>query len=631
MLAPGDMMANEQNISETKLDETVVDCATVQATPPSNAIEEQEYHPTDKVEVQELHPPPKLASLIDNLEVSVGFDFMMGSVGQDHINFDTSNEAFQERVDMMAIKENISDKKFLEMVDVGQLVDFATIQSSSSPNGIGDQNPHPTDMVEYLESHPTPKQASLIDNVEGITGHSVDRDFWLTLLGCSNRGWQPGADWAIAGPYFCAYVMRADVPFWPANGIKYLVPWTKVDRLPSARLSYVYLIRTSLGECEVHSYLGSGLKALNGPSFPPQRVHEDLFSQLPYYCRNLKLSNEGIVTHIQTNEQGRFEMLFVGFGIALAVGMDGNNQILPIPMGVTHGETGAFWTWFMNRLKECIGEVPNLCIISDRHPAIILACKTVFSNSFHGYCDRDSMMNCKFKGKKIREIASFDKWSRGYCPANRFNYMTSNSVESVNSLSSFVRKLLVTRLVEYFRVLLQRWYCDKRQKYEDTPADELTPWAAAKVKDMMLKSQSWRVNGIDALKIYQVFDNKSAHEVDCINFPCTCRKWKPFVLPCGHVCAVSRVCGLTNCNLWAQPWFMNSTLKDTYRELVYPLKVASTWEETNDLQQVLPPLMLKQPTGRPKNTNRLLSRGETPSQAGCGMCGIRGHNRNTCT
>ncbi|GKA31516.1 hypothetical protein Tco_0717821, partial [Tanacetum coccineum] len=36
----------------------------------------------------------------------------------------------------------------------------------------------------------------------------------------------PGDDWAIAGPYFYAFVMRGDVPFWPANGVKYLVPWT---------------------------------------------------------------------------------------------------------------------------------------------------------------------------------------------------------------------------------------------------------------------------------------------------------------------------------------------------------------------------------------------------------------------
>ncbi|GJR26294.1 hypothetical protein Tco_1102526 [Tanacetum coccineum] len=271
---------------ETNLDETVVDCATVQATLPPNAIEEHEYHPIDKVEVQELHPPPKPASLIYNFETCVGSDDMLGPVGEDQINFHTR-----------------------------------------------DQNPHPTNMVEYLEPHPTPKHASLIDNVKGkkivslqlncvnmelprssvkiftrlkrvskkgkfrqapytplpattpitkkkqskrcnmnfipmaslddddcpiiplkywvkaltthifpwsITGHNVDRDFWLTLLGCRNEGWlsdkhldiwcdlmwkfrQPGADWAIAGPYLCAYVMRADVPFWPANGIKYPV------------------------------------------------------------------------------------------------------------------------------------------------------------------------------------------------------------------------------------------------------------------------------------------------------------------------------------------------------------------------------------------------------------------------
>ncbi|GJT03622.1 transposase, MuDR, MULE transposase domain protein [Tanacetum coccineum] len=179
----------------------------------------------------------------------------------------------------------------------------------------------------------------------------------------------------------------------------------------------------------------------------------------------------------------------------VAARMDGNNQILPIAMGVIQGETGASWTWFMT----------------------------------------------------------------------------------------------------------------------DASDDELTPWAAAKVKDKMLKSLNWKVNDIDSLKVYQVFDNKSIQQVDCINFICTCRKWQLPGLPCGHVCVVSRVCGLTNCNLWAQPWFMNTTLKDTYRELVYPLKDVSMWEAPNDLQQVLPSVMVKQPARRPKNTNHILSKGEAPS------------------
>ncbi|GJW13046.1 transposase, MuDR, MULE transposase domain protein [Tanacetum coccineum] len=67
----------------------------------------------------------------------------------------------------------------------------------------------------------------------------------------------------------------------------------------------------------------------------------------------------------------------------LAVEMDGNNQIIPIATDVSQGETGPSWTWFLSKLKECIGEVPNLSIISDRHAAIKSACQAVFPNAFH--------------------------------------------------------------------------------------------------------------------------------------------------------------------------------------------------------------------------------------------------------
>ncbi|GKF37117.1 transposase, MuDR, MULE transposase domain protein, partial [Tanacetum coccineum] len=51
----------------------------------------------------------------------------------------------------------------------------------------------------------------------------------------------------------------------------------------------------------------------------------------------------------------------------VAVGMDGNNQIIPIATGVSQGETSESCTWFLRKLKDCIGEVPNLAIVSDRH------------------------------------------------------------------------------------------------------------------------------------------------------------------------------------------------------------------------------------------------------------------------
>ncbi|GKD95734.1 transposase, MuDR, MULE transposase domain protein [Tanacetum coccineum] len=156
------------------------------------------------------------------------------------------------------------------------------------------------------------------------------------------------------------------------------------------------------------------------------------FAQLPFYCYNLKRQNECTVTHIDTNDEGRFKMCFIGFSVAIksflcymrpliiidaahlketylgtnlvAVGMDGNNQIIPIVTGVSQGKTGKSWTWFLRKLKECIGEVPNLTIISDRHYAITLACNTVFPNSFHGYCCRHLMMNYGVQSDKYKEL-----------------------------------------------------------------------------------------------------------------------------------------------------------------------------------------------------------------------------------
>ncbi|GJZ58742.1 retrovirus-related pol polyprotein from transposon TNT 1-94 [Tanacetum coccineum] len=337
------------------------------------------------------------------------------------------------------------------------------------------------------------------------------------------------------------------------------------------------------------------------------------FSELPLYFHNLKMANEGTVTHIETDDEGRFKMCFVAFGFAIRsflthmrpllitdgahlkgiykgtnlvlVGMDGNNQIIPIAIGVTQGETGESWTWFFSKLRECIGEVPNLAIITDRHPTIIQSCNTVFPNAFHGYCCRHLMMNCKMKSEKLQAIywktckaytpeefqrritylrsfrpeaykkledAGFETWSRAMCPANRYNYMTSNSAESINNLTRHVRKAPVTKLMEWYRALLQKWYCDRREKYKG--------------------------------------------------------------IPCGHVIAVARVMGCTDCSELALGWFRKTTLYSTYQELVYPLGESSTRHCPDGLQVVKPPKMDFPKPGRPKKTDRIKSQGEEPIQ-----------------
>ncbi|GKA19849.1 transposase, MuDR, MULE transposase domain protein [Tanacetum coccineum] len=275
----------------------------------------------------------------------------------------------------------------------------------------------------------------------------------------------------------------------------------------------------------------------------------------------------------------------------IAVGMDGNNQIIPIATGVSQGETGESWTWFLSKLKDCIGEVPNLAIISDRHYAIILACKTVFPNSFHGFCCRHLMMNCGMQSERYKVLywktckayteqefdklmsdiqavrpdahyklveARIEKWSRAKCPVNRYNYMTSNIVESVNALTKEVRKMPITALMD--------WY-----------------------------------------NIYEVRDNKMINMVYLKKCECTCQRWQLSGLPCGHVCAISKVEALTNVNNLAKPWFLNSTIKATYEGIVYPVKDIPTWQTPNDLQVVLPPVMGNKLPSRSKNRDQIRS------------------------
>ncbi|GJV08271.1 transposase, MuDR, MULE transposase domain protein [Tanacetum coccineum] len=146
----------------------------------------------------------------------------------------------------------------------------------------------------------------------------------------------------------------------------------------------------------------------------------------------------------------------------------------------------------------------------------------------------------------------------------------------------------------------------------------------------MLKSANWTVRPVDHLKLFQVFNKLEVHQVDLVAFQCSCRKWKLSGLPCGHVCVVCRVSSLTNCNLWAKPWFKKTTLKSAYQEMVYPLKDPKKWQAPNDLQLVLPPVMIKRPAGIPKNKKRILSTNKSAMIPSCTRCGMEGHNRNGC-
>ncbi|PWA79016.1 transposase, MuDR, MULE transposase domain protein [Artemisia annua] len=295
------------------------------------------------------------------------------------------------------------------------------------------------------------------------------------------------------------------------------------------------------------------------------------FEKLPYYCRNLEKKNPDTVTKIKVDKEGRFEMLFISIGVALikviffmlshirtfrnhlrlmlrpmiiidgahlksdfyngvnllAVDMDGNNQTLPIAYGICQGEDGPRWTWFLEQLKMCKAyTIPEF----DSYLAMIQVDKP--------------------KAYKKLKDAQYSKWSRAHCVANRYNYLTSNSVESVNSLTRKARKLPVTMLMEFFRDLLQR--------------------------------------------------------------------------------CCSRFLNITDLGIFAEKWFKKSTYRATYEESINPVGDIKAWDTPAYVTPVLPPVLGKRSAGRPKNKDRIPSKGEIRRETYCTRCTKIGHSKDRC-
>ncbi|GJY65516.1 transposase, MuDR, MULE transposase domain protein [Tanacetum coccineum] len=385
----------------------------------------------------------------------------------------------------------------------------------------------------------------------------------------------------------------------------------------------------------------------------------EAFEMLPYYCYNLEQKNEGTITRIKTDEKGVFEMLFIAIGASIrtflnylrpvlmidaahlkglykgtnlvAVAMDGNNQIVPIAFGICKGETGPCWSWWMSVLRECIGDNPNLLIISDRHAAIALAVQNEFPLAFHAICCRHLMMNLSLKNKKRKDLfwkickaytredfaasmnllqivqpdaykklcdARPERWSRAHCPLIRYNYMTSNSVESVNACSVIYRKEPVLKLAETYRAMVQQWYYERR-----------------------------KLAGVNEYQ-YEVSDGQYIREVNLQAGTCECRKWQLSGIPCGHVIAVTRFLGLTDCVQYVSDWFKKPKYQGTYSESIHFLGNMQQWEFLQNIQKAIPPRMDNPQPGHPKNTKRIQSQGEEPRVIHCSRCTQAGHRRD---
>ncbi|KAH9694856.1 SWIM-type domain-containing protein [Citrus sinensis] len=284
-------------------------------------------------------------------------------------------------------------------------------------------------------------------------------------------------------------------------------------------------------------------------------------------------------------------------------------------------ENNDAWEWFMTKLHGVIGDRPELVFISDRCTAIKRAVLKAFHTAGHGVCFYHVKGNIKSKFRMSKAIwdqfepafinaakaygheefkrqleglwmlhsAAADylennvgtcNWARSEFEGRRYNILTTNIAESVNSLMREPRKFPVTHLVDHFRKTLQQWFYD-RKIVAESMSTRLTTWADEIVGERRILAERMTVRPV------------SQHRF--------------------HVLG-------------------GDSLVMAYAEPVEPVGDMTDWDIPEAIQEIRvnPPIEAPPPGRRPEL--RIPSIGEDVNRrtVRCGRCNQPGHNRKRC-
>ncbi|KAL0546066.1 hypothetical protein IC582_015971 [Cucumis melo] len=374
---------------------------------------------------------------------------------------------------------------------------------------------------------------------------------------------------------------------------------------------------------------------------------EESYNLLRRYGEALKFTNSGTIFHMELEDDRFFKYLFMAVGACVRGFL---NCIRPV-------------IWFLEKLKGAIGEVPNLGFVTDRKTCFAKGISSVFPSAFHGLCVQHLSQNLhdKYKNDTVatlfynasrtyrestfveawRHLLAFPngsgkylndvgiaRWSRVHCPGRRYNMMTTNIAESMNSILKEPRDLPIASFLENVRALLQRWFWERREEGIKVTST-LTKWAELVIQKKQEGALTMKVNPIDCYQ-FHVKDLDKEEVVNLQTKECTCKEFQAEQLPCSHAIAAAQDRNINVYSLCAN-YYSNECLLAAYAEAVYPVGNQSDWKTSEDYvhMTVLPPIVVKR-VGRPKK-KRIPSVGEAPKLHKCGRCKQIGHNRLTCT
>ncbi|CAN6906293.1 unnamed protein product [Brassica oleracea] len=174
-------------------------------------------------------------------------------------------------------------------------------------------------------------------------------------------------------------------------------------------------------------------------------------------------------------------------------------------------------------------------------------------------------------------------------PGERYNLMTMNIVESMNRALSNARGLNIVRILESIRVMMTRWFVERREDARLQPTT-LTRGAKKLLHGRVTAARLLTVQRIDDhhTEVTYGSSGESLHVLNLVERKCTCRRFECEKLPCVHAITAAEnmnVCRIFMCS----PYYNSAYLVSAYAESVMPVYSSQPIPKIVANQPCLPP------------------------------------------
>nr|XP_009760939.1 PREDICTED: uncharacterized protein LOC104213190 [Nicotiana sylvestris] len=165
-------------------------------------------------------------------------------------------------------------------------------------------------------------------------------------------------------------------------------------------------------------------------------------------------------------------------------------------------------------------------------------------------------------------------WARSCSPRQRYDMLTTNIVESMNSVLLEARELPILRMMTFIQVKLQRWFYERRNEAEGNFYN-VSCWVEEDLKKKIDLALTLNVFPVDSWHS-RVEEEGITFLVDLNKRTCDCFQFQFDELPCIHAIAAIAKRNIKKSNFCSH-WYLKESWLKTYERQIHPVGQTDFW------------------------------------------------------